>query len=239
MAFLDLTLPTAAENVALDEALLQTAENGRSGGETLRLWEAREPVVVVGRSSQVAQEVNLAACRRRGIEVLRRTSGGAAIVAGPGCLMYAMLISYRRRPALRMIDQTHQFVLNRLAAAIGRLVPGVQVCGTSDLALGGKKFSGNSMRCRKRFLLYHGTLLYDFPLQLVGQCLSMPPRQPDYRRGRNHNDFMTNLPLSGDALRQAVLSAWDSPAIAACWPKKMTRELVAERYLRPEWNFRR
>ena len=46
----------------------------------------------------------------------------------------------------------------------------------SDLVLGDLKFSGNSARCRRRWLLYHGTLLYDFPLALVARCLKMPPR---------------------------------------------------------------
>ena len=60
--------------------------------------------------------------------------------------------------------------------------------GTSDLAIGDLKFSGNSARCRRRWLLYHGTLLYDFPLSLVAQCLqdaaadAVLSRRPPARR---------------------------------------------------------
>ena len=57
MQRLDLTLPTPAENLALDEALLEWAEEERSDREFLRLWEAPQPMVVVGRSSRVHAEV--------------------------------------------------------------------------------------------------------------------------------------------------------------------------------------
>ncbi len=180
MRYLDLTLPTAAENLALDEALLEEAEAGGGPNETLRLWEPRQTMVVVGRSSRIAAEVRTDACRELGIPVLRRPSGGAAIVTGPGCLMYALVLSYRLRPELRALSRTHQWVLGTLAAALETHVPGVRCCGTSDLAIDGRKFSGNSARCRRGHLLYHGTLLYDFPLRLVGRCLNMPPRTPDY-----------------------------------------------------------
>ena len=99
MRYLDLTLPTAAENLALDEARLEEAEAGvrwRAASrdspifvdtkigtvpaETLRIWEPQEPMVVVGRSSRVEAEVRLAACRELAIPVLRRSSGGACFV---------------------------------------------------------------------------------------------------------------------------------------------------------------
>ena len=170
MRYLDLTLPTAAENLALDEALLEEAESAAAPTETLRLWESPQPLVVVGRSSRIDAEVRVDACRASGIPILRRASGGAAVVAGPGCLMYALVLSYRLQPRLRVLSQAHHYVLDTLAAALEPLAPGVQCRGTSDLALGTRKFSGNSARCRRDHLLYHGTLLYDFPLELIDRC---------------------------------------------------------------------
>lgn len=236
MQLLDLTLPSAAENLALDDALLEEAEAGAAPGETLRLWEPREPMVVVGRSSRVESEVHLDACRALGIPVLRRPSGGAAVVAGPGCLMYALVLSYGLRPQLRALTAAHRFVLDTLCSAIAPLAPGVRCCGTSDLALGALKFSGNSARSRRDHLLYHGTLLYDFPLPLVARCLAMPPRMPDYRAGRPHDGFVTNLPLKAEVLRAALVAAWDARQPRDRWPQERTARLVAEKYLRPEWN---
>ena len=238
MRYLDLTLPTAAENLALDEALLDEAERAAQPMETLRLWEPREPMVVVGRSSRIDVEVHREECARRGIPILRRSSGGAAIVTGPGCLMYALVLSYQRRPELRLVDQAHRFVLGRIASALRPLVPGVTCCGTSDLAVGDLKFSGNSVRCKRDHFLYHGTILYDFPLELIDQCLATPPRQPDYRSGRPHQGFVTNLPLPPATIRAALIAAWDADQPCTEWPQAATRRLAAEKYNCPEWNER-
>jgi lipoate-protein ligase A len=236
MRYLDQTLPTAAENLALDEALLDEAEQAVAPVETLRLWESPQPLVIVGRSSRIDAEVRRAACLAAGIPVLRRASGGAAIVAGPGCLMYALVLSYRLRPHLRVLSQAHRDVLGTLAGALEPLMPGVQCRGTSDLTLGLQKFSGNSARCRREHLLYHGTLLYDFPLKLIDRCLTMPPRMPDYRGSRAHDGFVVNLPLPVETIRQALASAWDAREPYADWPADRVARLVAEKYGRPEWN---
>ena len=234
--FLDLSLPTPAENLALDEALLETAEAADRPCETLRLWESDRPVVVVGRSSRLAEEVHVDVCRRLGVPVLRRVSGGAAVVAGPGCLMYALVLSLERRPALRAIDQAHRTVLDTLAAALADSAPGLSRRGICDLTLGGRKVSGNAVRVKRRHLLYHGTLLYGFALEWIGRCLAMPPREPDYRNARPHEAFVANLPLPGDAIRRALRAAWRAEQACADWPQAITERLVRERYGLAEWN---
>ncbi|MFZ1932635.1 MAG: lipoate--protein ligase family protein [Thermoguttaceae bacterium] len=236
MQYLDLTLPTPAENLALDEALLDEAEASETPAETLRLWEPWRPMVVVGRSSQFHVEVRLDACRAGGIPVLRRCSGGAAIVAGPGCLMYALVLSYRLRPQLRSLGEAHRWVLGKLTGAFREFAAGVECKGTSDLAIGGRKFSGNSARLRRNHLLYHGTLLYDFPLELVERCLAMPPRMPDYREDRRHESFLTNLPLSRETIRKALVDAFAADESRTSWPEHRTAQLVVERYSLPEWQ---
>ena len=239
MELLDLTLDTPAENVALDEALLERAERSGGAGEVLRLWESPQPMVVVGRSSRVDAEVDRSACRRLGIPVVRRSSGGAAVLAGPGCLMYAVVLGYEHRPPLQLIDRAHRFVLETMARAIEPIVSGVAMRGVSDLALDDeRKFSGNSMRCRRRHLLYHGTLLYDFPIELIGQCLKTAPRQPEYRQGREHGAFVTNIPATGDQLRRALVGVWNPAAPMAKWPRLETEGLVHDKYGREAWNLR-
>ena len=236
MRYLDLTLPTAAENLALDEALLEEAEAGSGCDETLRFWEARQSVVVVGRSSQIAAEVNGDACRELDIAVLRRTSGGAAVVAGPGCLMYALVLSLELRPALRTVGLAHGFVLEMLAAALRPLAAGISRRGTSDLAVADCKVSGNSLRVKRRHLLYHGTLLYDFPLELIGRVLLMPSRQPGYRLRRSHEAFVANLPVPAEAIRRALSAMWKAEEPFPNWPRARTAALAAEKYSRREWN---
>ncbi len=236
MHLLDLTLPTSAENLALDEALLEEAESAGRPAETLRFWQPSEPMVVVGRSSRLEEEVHCSACREIGVPVFRRVSGGAAIVTGPGCLMYAVVLSYRLRPTLRWIDHAHHFVLGTMATALQELVPRIGPEGTSDLAVDGKKVSGNSVRCKREHLLYHGTLLFDFSLDLVERCLKMPPRQPAYRDGRDHRAFVANLPLSSEQIRRAIAAAWQANVARQEWPRERVDRLVSECYGREDWN---
>jgi lipoate-protein ligase A len=245
MLLLDLSLPTPAENLALDEALLDSADEQTGGQpaapELLRLWECPQTAVVLGRSGKVAEEVELAACEAAGVRVLRRTSGGGTVLLGPGCLMYSLLLSYEQRPHLRALDQAHHEVLSTLAAAVNRLCPELK-CeprGTSDLVSGNRKFSGNSLRCKRNYLLYHGTLLYDFDLPRIEQLLKPPPRQPVYREQRRHGEFVMNLPLAVGDLRKALIQAWQANDIATSWPQELTRQLLRDRYAQWAWNFER
>jgi len=238
MDLLDLTLDTPAENLALDEALLLAAEEAAGPRETLRLWEPRQNFVVLGSSSRIAEEVRRDACAARGIEVLRRTSGGAAIVTGPGCLMYSLVLSMQTLPELRTVDRAHCFVLNKLAAAIGGLVPGVVIRGTSDLAIGDRKFSGNSLRLKRRHLLYHGTLLYNFPLDLITTCLAEPPRQPAYRAARTHDEFIVDLPASSEDLRTELARIFGVTSASVEFPSESVRLLTAAKFSNPEWTRR-
>lgn len=240
MKWLDLTLPTAAENLALDEALLLEAEQSGGHGQVLRVWEPAETFVVLGRSSRRADEVRLDACRRLGIEVYRRSSGGATVLVGPGCLMYAVVLSGQAEAGLPLagVSHAHQFVLSRHLAALRPHCPLVAAAGTSDLVLGDRKFSGNSLRCLREHVLYHGTILYDFPLRRVGECLRLPARQPAYRAARTHDHFLTNLPLGREQIAAALRAAWQADEPLADWPRERTSRLVVEKYSTAEWNQR-
>src|SRR4051794_14343794 len=77
--YLDATLPTLAENLALDEALLIEAEENR-GPSVLRTWEWGSPAVVMGASCRVLENLHLDACRTDGVEIARRSSGGGTVV---------------------------------------------------------------------------------------------------------------------------------------------------------------
>ena len=150
--------------------------------------------------------------------------------------MYAVVLSRELHPRLRSVDEAHRFVLGTLVDALGPLGVLAARRGTSDLAVGDRKCSGNSMRAKRRSLLYHGTLLYDFSLPLVAQLLRMPPRRPEYRRDRGHGEFLTNLPLTADALCMALIAGWHANSPAPDWPRRRVEQLVAGRYARAEWN---
>lgn len=236
MKLLRLTLETPAENLAVDEALIEQAESVDQHPEVLRLWEPRDPFVVIGRSSSYANEVNVDYCRENGIEVLRRVTGGAAIVTGPGCLMYGVLLDYRRRPELRMLDQAHKIVMEKMAAAVRAVGVDVDVEGICDLTVGHRKVSGNSLRCRRNWMLYHGTMICDFDRSLIGKCLDWPKRIPDYRDGRGHDDFVGRIATTTEVLGAAIERQWEARESFSAWPREMTGRLAVEKYQTQAWT---
>ena len=238
MQLLQYTHPTAAGNIAMDEALLDDAEANEDTPELLRLWEPNQTIVVLGRSSPVEIETNRKFCTANQIEIIRRCSGGQTIVTGPGCLMYAVLLDYRRRPELRMLDRAHEFVIGKMKAAIQQLGLPVEMKGTSDLTFHGRKFSGNALRCKRNWLIYHGTLLCNFDLNLIDQCLGKPIREPDYREGRSHLEFLTQLPTTTEKLSEAIASQWSSGTRAESWPRELTTHLMQTKYQQEQWNFK-
>ncbi len=99
-----------------------------------------------------------------------------------------------------------------------------------------KKFSGNSARCHRTHFLYHGTLLYDFPLPRIDRFLKHPPRTPGYRNGRDHALFVTNLNVPAEAIRRVMSQAWEAAEPCTDWPRKATARLAAEKYAQAAWN---
>lgn len=236
MTLLDLTLPTAAENLALDEALLLVAEDG-TGGEVLRLWEQPEYAVVVGAGGSVAIDVDDAACAADGVPVVRRASGGGTVVIGPGCLCVSVVL--RVVPGLDSIAGATGFVMGKLRDAAAAFGPGITLAGSGDLAVAGRKVSGSAQQRKRRHVLHHATLLCGFDLERVGRYLRTPERAPDYRVGRNHDDFVTNLPVGLAGMRERVVAAWQVTGAYPEFPIGRLRDLVAEKYGRDEWNRRR
>lgn len=239
MLFINSTLPTIAANLAVEEAILDLAEQGRWEPEYLRVWHANEVFAVIGRGSKYAQEVNVAACEKAGISVFRRASGGAAIVAGPGCLLYAVMLSLRRRPELQMVDVAHEFVMQQMVAALKPIVPQLTYAGTCDLVVDGRKVSGNSLRVRRDWVLYHGTLLLDMDLQNIDRYLNHPPREPEYRKHRRHHEFVANLGCAADVVSQRLQQQWQAVAADIELPMAMTDDLVKQKYTQDSWNKQR
>lgn len=235
MQLFDITLPTPAENLAGDEALLNDCE--ARGGAVLRFWESPAPFVVVGYGNEIAREANVEVCAADGVPVLRRCSGGGTVLQGPGCLNYALVLEIASDAALATVSGANRSILSRISAALARsLGEPVERCGDTDLVWRGRKVSGNAQRRRRTHLLFHGTLLLGFDLALVERYLLPPSRQPAYRQARPHGEFITNLPLAADVVKRSLAEAWQADAHSSAWPGAETQRLVRDRYALSEWN---
>jgi lipoate-protein ligase A len=229
MKLLELTLPTPAENLACDEALLDLRE--ADGGEgILRFWEAREHFLVLGYSNKARTEAHLDRARQDGIPLLRRCTGGGAVLQGPGCLNYSLIL-----PITAQVSETNRAIMQRHADALGN---GVEVRGHSDLTLGDLKFSGNAQRRKRRYLLFHGSFLLDLDIERVERLLPLPSREPDYRQHRAHRDFLVNIGQTGQAIRDALKAAWGATDRLTEIPHDAIAALARRQYARDEWTFK-
>ncbi len=235
MQLLDLTLSTPADNLGLDEALLDAGEQGALEDEVLRLWDARSIFVVLGRSGKVAEEIHAERCTRDSVPLLRRSSGGGTVVAAPGCMFFSMILSMKDKEALRMVDNAHQYVMSHIRSALLPHVPHMQISGTCDLTVDGRKVSGNSLRIRRNWLLYHGTLLLDMNLELMERYLQHPPREPDYRAGRDHTAFVANLSVDRDTVARSLARQMSASEMLKSPPLAAAQRLAAEKFGDAGW----
>ena len=235
MQWIDLTFPTPAENLACDEALLDWSDE--HGGAALRCWEPARVFVVVGFANRIAVETNQPACAAAAVDIYRRCSGGGTVLQGPGCLNYSLVLPIPEHGWLASISGTNQFIMHRQREAMESLLgQPVTVCGHTDLALDGRKFSGNAQRRKRRALLFHGTLLCDFDLPLIGLLLNSPSKEPDYRQGRSHADFLVNLALPPAMIKDRLREVWQASEELSEAPLEAIQALAEEKYNTVAWN---
>ena len=235
MQLLDYSAPSPEENLAVDEALLEAAEAGHNP-PTLRFWESSRYFVALGYSNRAAIECDVSECARQNIPILRRVTGGGTVMQGVGCLNYAVVQRIESGDSLN-VGATNDYVMEAVRCALNPLLGGeVERHGHTDLTWRGRKFSGNAQKRKAKHFLFHGTILLDFDVELVQRCLRPPSKQPDYRANRDHLDFIGNVPLERDAVKSALANAFGATEISAFALDERTRELVNEKYVRPEWN---
>jgi lipoate---protein ligase len=240
MACLDVTLPGVAENLALDEAMLIDADEGR-GSSLVRFWEPADYAVVLGASRRLRDEVHVDACRADGVPIFRRSSGGGTVVIGPGTLNVTVILPETAGPGLAAVDVAQRHVLERLAGSIWKTGVPVDVLGHGDLVIGDRKCAGSAQRRLRDWFMVHCSILYGFPIERISRYLASPAKQPEYRQGRPHDDFVCNLGLSRRAIVEAL-----RPGPAACLldleaatalrgPMEALPSLLAEKFANPNW----
>ena len=204
MKILDVTFSEPEANLKFEETLLDSEEQ-----EVLRFWESETYFVVLGYGNKQISEVHTDA----GVPVLRRVSGGGTVLQGPGCLNYCLILDMEKRPELSKVDTSNRFIMERNRSALLPLLPEVQIQGITDLAIGNLKFSGNAQRRKRRFILFHGTFLYNFDISMIEKILKPPEKQPEYRQKRSHVDFLTNIELSPQVIKKRLKDAWNSASV--------------------------
>ena len=222
----------AAVNLAVEEALVRAGPVR----PLLRVWRSGQ-CVVVGRGQRVEREVNLAACRRDGVPVLRRASGGGTVYHDLGNLNISMAVP-------GYVPGLGRDLVELVAAAVERLGLAPSI-GERGVFVGGCKVSGLAAQLTRSGSLAHATLLVTTPAARVLRFLAPAPASPrplDSRRApvrplRDHDPA-----LGMEAARSAVLAVAASRygGLSARAPRAAERRwherLLAERYTDPGWH---
>jgi len=186
----DNTEAEAENEIAEDFRLLDEVENGAAA--VFRTWHCTHLAVVLGLSQKADTEVHTSLCREQGIPILKRASGGGAVVLGPGTLQYAFALPYKLSPELSDINGAKLYC-NRLLIDALPATPGLSCDDSGDLTVHQRKVSGVALRRRRNAMLLHGTLLINADLELIDRILKHPSREPEYRGHRRHRDFIANF----------------------------------------------
>lgn len=174
------------------------------------------------------------------------------MLQGPGCLNYSLVLRIEEDGPMASITAANRFIMERNRGAIEEECRRknaecrIEVRGHTDLAVVSErpasnsflKFSGNAQRRRKHFLLFHGTFLLEFDLMLIAKFLRMPSKEPDYRQGRSHDDFLTNLDLATEVVKRALRQAWGATTTLEVVPQDAITLLARDKYVTAEWNFK-
>lgn len=163
-------------------------------GPFVWLREETETACVLGAGTPAA-DVDLALCAATDVPVYRRRGGGGAVILAPGNLIITAAYDATRKPfATQWIGPVAEAIVRALES-LG--VHGARVRGLGDVALGERKILGSSLYANRKVALYQGCLLVDADLDMIPQYLPHPSKEPDYRRGRSHLDFVTSMAREG------------------------------------------
>ena len=209
MTVKDISFPTPQENILFDDVLFSLAESGQ-GHEVLRFWESREPFIIMGKISKVIDDLNIDEVMQDKIPVLRRSSGGGTVAQGVGCINYCAVLSKDKNVALRAIRSSYDYILGKIVASFKKFGINSVFKPISDIATadGERKFSGNAQRRGRKFIMHHGTVLYNFCVSDVERYLRIPKHIPEYRLERGHGDFLTNINLKSDDIKSVLIDAF-------------------------------
>lgn len=196
-----------------DELWQATAEDGKPRRV---VYTVPRPMVVLGRGSKPDVELHLEACLSDAVTVLRRRGGGCSVVLDPGNVLIAASIAAEGiGDNLAYFSKLNRWLVKGLET-IG--VARVDLDGISDLVIGSRKIGGTCIYRARGVLLYSASLLVKPDLALIDRYLRHPPREPDYRRGRSHDEFLTTIgdgaiELSATDVTRRLAEVLDPPIV--------------------------
>jgi lipoate-protein ligase A len=231
-----------AVNMAIDQALLDDVE--RTGRSFLRLYRWSPPCLSLGRHEPALARYDRAAIERRGVDVVRRPTGGRAVwhdaeltyaVAAPVAAFGSLRDSYRAiherlAAALRTLGAPAE-----LAPDAGHRTPVTGPCFAGaiggEIVVRGRKVVGSAQVRQGGALLQHGSILLDGSQDVVRAVT----REPGASARDTTLSAVLGRPLAFGEVADAVVAAWAAPVRHAPVPTVPP----LHRFSDPAWTWRR
>jgi lipoyl(octanoyl) transferase len=168
----------AAANMALDEALLQV-RLARATRPTLRFFAWAPPAISLGYGQALDERIDLDAARDLGLGLVRRPTGGSAILhEGPDLeVTYSVVAAAGDFPGADELLSTYRWIGSALVEGLRGLGAPVEMVpvqpsdpasmpafcfartGSHELEVDGKKLVGSAQRRRGNAFLQHGSIM--------------------------------------------------------------------------------
>jgi lipoate-protein ligase A len=181
----------------ISEYSLPDIELLRDDPKKFLIWRPDKMYIILGASNHAEEALYMDNVSRDAVTIMKRLSGGQTVILTPNNLIIAVVFSGNSLLNPKNIFNT----LNRkIISTIEEAgIRGLSLMGISDIAIEGKKILGSAIYRSKVKLLYHAVLNFGEPSATFERYLKHPSREPDYRIGRTHTEFVTSLKEKGYA----------------------------------------
>lgn len=241
---LDTGVRPAAQNIALNRALLEARQQNASPS-TLRFLRF-EPCALLGYHQSAEQELNLDYCREHGVTIQRRITGGGAIYFDTTQIGWEL---YLHKHELGTADMTEisRRICEAAARGISTLGVDAQFRPRNDIEVDGRKISGTGGAFDGDALMYQGTLLIEFDVEKMLRVLKIPAEKLSDKaiasareRVANLADLLNRVPPMAQvqsALANAFSEEFDvefTPALLTSQEEALYNDALAE-IDHPDW----
>lgn len=226
-------------NLAFEEFVFNEMDKDES---YFLLWQ-NDNAVIVGKHQNTIEEINQEYVKENNIKVVRRLSGGGAVYHDLGNLNFTFIVSEE--------GQDHfdfQTFTRPLVDALQSMGVNAEFNSRNDLAIDGKKFSGNSQYARRGRILHHGTILFDSKLTTIQSALNVKKDKIESKGVKSVKSRVTNIAdyLNGEYtladFKKALVAAMfkDESLVEISLSdeeRQAVEKLKDEKYATWEWNF--
>jgi len=159
------------------------------------IWIPDKVYIVLGASNNRNDALYMDKVISDNITVLKRPSGGQSVMLTPNNIIIAAVFFDKNTLHPKDVFQhINQLIISTIE---NTGMQNLSMMGISDIAISGKKILGSAIYRSKEALLYHAVLNLGEPSATFSKYLKHPSKEPDYRNGRSHSEFVTSLREKG------------------------------------------